>query len=251
MTERQDAYGRLVFDWYEGRPAVEVVERDDGYLQASRGPLQYFQPIGRWPEPERRAMRLARGRVLDVGCGPARVGLHLEAGGHDVVGIDASPLAVRVARARGARDVRVMRLDDAGPVLGHFDTVIMLGNNFGLLRSREAGPRLLRRLGRITGSKARILAGSLDVYRTEDPVHLAYHQHNRARGRMAGQLRIRIRHLQYATPWFDYLMVSPEEMADLASAGGWRLERTIGDGAAYVGIRANARRDVGQRGASP
>lgn len=236
MTERQDAYGRLVLDWYEGRPAVEMVERDDGFLQANRGPLPYFQPVGRWPEPERRAMRLVRGRVLDVGCGPARVALHLEARRHDVVGIDASPLAVRVAQARGARDVRVVTLEEVGPRLGRFDTVVMFGNNFGLFHSRDAAPRLLRRLARVTADNARILAGSLDVYRTDNAVHLAYQEHNRARGRMAGQIRLRIRHLQYSTPWFDYLMVSPEEMAELASAGGWRLERTIGSGPYYVGV---------------
>lgn len=240
LNETQDAYGRLMLDWYEGRSAAEMVERDDGFLQANRGPLQYFQPVRRWGQPERRAMRLVRGRVLDVGCGPGRVALHLQARGHEVVGIDNSPLAVRVARARGVRDARVLSLEDVGPDLGLFQTVVMFGNNFGLLHSGHAAPRLLRRLGRVTTEDARILASSLDVYRTDNPVHLAYHRRNRARGRMAGQVRLRVRHLQYSTPWFDYLMVSPEEMAELATAGGWRLERTIGDGPTYVGVLVKA-----------
>ncbi len=181
-------------------------------------------------------MRLVRGRVLDVGCGPGRVTLHLQTRGHQVVGIDVSPLAVQVARARGARDARVLALEEVGPALGRFQTVVMFGNNFGLLRSREAAPRLLRRLGRVMADDARVLAASLDVYRTDNPAHLTYQQRNQARGRMAGQIRIRIRHLQYATPWFDYLMVSPAEMAELAEAGGWRLQRTIGDGPSYVGV---------------
>ncbi|MBO0729731.1 MAG: class I SAM-dependent methyltransferase [Acidimicrobiaceae bacterium] len=239
LSGDHDAYGRLVLDWHEGRPVAEVVERDDGFLQAHREP-RYFQPIRRWPEPERRAMRLVRGRVLDVGCGPGRVVLHLQARGIEVVGIDISPLAVRVARARGVRDARVLALEDAGPALGTFRTVVMFGSNFGLLRSRDAAPRLLRHLGRVTAEDARILAGSMDAYMTDDPVHLAYHERNRARGRMAGQLRIRIRHLQYATPWFDYLLASPAEMAELAMAGGWRLERTIGAGPYYVGVLAKS-----------
>ncbi|MBO0702897.1 MAG: class I SAM-dependent methyltransferase [Candidatus Dormibacteraeota bacterium] len=235
MTEGQDAYGRLVLDQHEGRPAVEMVERDDGFLQATTE-ARYFHPIRRWSEPERRAIRMARGRVLDVGCGPGRVALHLQARGHEVVGIDVSPLAVRVARARGVRDARVLALEDLDPVLGTFQTVVMFGSNFGLLRSRDAAPRLLRRLHRVTAEDGRILAGSTDVYTTDDPVHLAYHERNRARGRMPGQVRLRIRHLQYSTPWFDYLHVSRAEMAELAPAGGWRLERTIGNGPYYVGV---------------
>src|SRR5690348_7784404 len=108
LTELEDAYGRLVLDWHEGRPAAEIVERDDGLLQPNNGPLQYFLPLRRWPQPERRAMRLVRGRVLDAGCGPGRVGLHLQSLGHEVMGIDISPLALEVARARGLRDARLL-----------------------------------------------------------------------------------------------------------------------------------------------
>jgi 2-polyprenyl-3-methyl-5-hydroxy-6-metoxy-1,4-benzoquinol methylase len=84
----QDAYGRLMLDYFEGRPAAEIVERDDGLIMANQGPMNYFQPWRRWPAPERRAMRWARGRVLDVGCGPGRVALHLQSRGLQVTGID-------------------------------------------------------------------------------------------------------------------------------------------------------------------
>jgi SAM-dependent methyltransferase len=183
-------------------------------------------------------MSLVRGDVLDVGCGPGRAALHLQARGHRVTAIDHSPLTVLVAGERGVRDCRVLSLDEVGPGLGPFQTVVMLGNGFGLLRSRHAAPRLLRRLAAVTTPDARVLASSLDVYQTSDPVHLAYHARNRARGRMSGQLRVRIRHRHYATPWYDFLMVSRAEMAELAEAGGWRLERTLGDRPYYVGVLA-------------
>jgi len=40
------------------------------------------------------------GRVLDIGCGPDRHSLWLQESVFDVVAIDISPLAVRVAKAR-------------------------------------------------------------------------------------------------------------------------------------------------------
>jgi hypothetical protein len=54
---------------------------------------------------------------------------------------------------------------------------------------------------------------------------------------MGGQLRIRIRHGRCRTPWFDYLLAAPEEMAELAEGTGWQLSRVIDDGEhVYVGV---------------
>jgi hypothetical protein len=44
---------------------------------------------------------------------------------------------------------------------------------------------------------------------------------------MPGQIRIRVRYHRYVTPWFDYLLVSPQEMEDILDGTGWRLARTI------------------------
>ena len=237
LRPSEDAYGHAVLDWFEGRPAAEIVERDDGLIMANRGPANYFDHIRRWPAPESRAMRLVRGRVLDIGCGPGRVALHLQSRGFSVTAIDNSRLAIKVARARGLRDARVLAFDDIGPRLGRFDTVVMFGNNFGLFGGAAAAAKRLRALDRVTSEAGRILASSLDPYRSDDPAHLAYHRRNRARGRMAGQIRLRIRHRQWSTPWFDYLFVSPEEMDRLARSGGWRLNRVLGDESAYyVGV---------------
>ncbi len=233
-----DAYGRLLLDALEPgtepgtEPGerLEIVERDDGLIMASRlGPDAYFAPFRRWPARQRRAMRLARGRILDVGTGAGRVPLHLQERGLEVVAIDNSPGAVETARRRGVRDARLLRAEQVGPALGRFDTVVMFGNNLGLLGGVEHGRRLLRRLGRIASPGARILGETLDPYTTDDELHLAYHERNRRRGRLGGQLRIRVRYRQLATPWFDYLFLSREELEELVEGTGWRLVDTLED----------------------
>jgi SAM-dependent methyltransferase len=238
VREREDAFGRTVLDHLEGRRAHEIVERSDGYIDVSGGPQAYFEPFRRWPPPERRAMRHVRGRVLDVGAGAGRVALHLQERGHEVVGIDTSPLAVEVARRRGVKDARLLAFKDVGPKLGSFDTVVMMGNNFGLFGSALGARRMLRRLDRITSDDALIVAGSRNPYGTDDPDHLAYQESNRRQGRMSGQLRLRTRRGLYVGRWFDYLIVSPEEMDSLAKSGGWQIERLIGDDEDdyYVGV---------------
>jgi len=238
VREREDAFGRTVLDHFEGRRAHEIIERSDGYIDVSAGPKAYFEPFRRWAPVERKAMRHVRGRVLDVGVGAGRVALHLQERGHEVVGIDVSPLAVEVARRRGVDDARVLAFKDVGPKLGVFHTVVMMCNNFGLFGSASGARRMLRRLDRITSDDARIVAGSRNPYGTDNPEHLAFQASNREQGRMSGQLRLRTRHQLYVGRWFDYLLVSPDEMTSLARSGGWQVERLIEDDEDdyYVGV---------------
>lgn len=218
----------MLLDALDAGAGHEIVERDDGFLGVPT--MDYLAPVRRWHSVERRALRSVNGRVLDVGCGAGRVALELQARGRDVVAIDPSVGAVDVARRRGVRDVRQMRLEDVDESLGHFGTVVMYGNNFGLFGGRRSGRRLLRSLRPLAD---RIVATSNDPYATQDPAHLAYLERNRRRHRMPGQLRIRIRYRDLVDPWFDYLLASPAEIEELVDGTGWRITRLIRDDGSY------------------
>jgi len=219
---------------------LEIVEREDGLINASvMGPKLYLAPFRRWPAHHRQAMRLVRGRVLDVGAGAGRVSLHLQERGHDVVAIDNSPGAIEVCRRRGVRDARLLDFADVDESLGTFDTIVLLGNNFGLFGSPSRAKRLLRKLRRLTSEDARILAESRDVSTSggaDAPWHVAYRKRNVERGRLPGQIRIRIRFRTIIGPWFDYPMVSPAEMRDILDGTGWHLAQTIDSEDTYVAV---------------
>jgi SAM-dependent methyltransferase len=204
------------------------MERDDG-LVYSGNPSDYFAPYARWPSLEKKAMRYVRGRVLDVGCGAGRVALRLQERGYEVVAIDNSPLAVRVARKRGVRDAKVMSLADIDESLGVFDTVLVLRNNFGLVGTEAGARRLLQRLHALTTERGRIITDSVDPARDKDPTWRTYRSRRGGRGRPVAQ-RLRVRWRNYATPWFHYLMFSPSDMERLIENAGWHVHRLIEDG---------------------
>jgi hypothetical protein len=227
LTERQDAEGRAFLDHLEGKAGNEIVERDDGFISVSAGPEIYFAPYEDWPECEKRAMSYVRGTVLDVGCGAGRHLLCLQARGVDAVGIDVSPVAVKVCKARGLTNVWVLPVTKVSSRLGVFDTILMMGNNFGLFGSLDRARWLLRRFHSLCSAQGRIVAESRDPHATELPEHLEYHQRNLARGRMPGQVRLRVRYKTYSTPWHDYLLVSEQEMTTILENTGWRLAEVI------------------------
>ena len=238
LTDHQDAFGHGVYDYFSGQvDTAEIIERDDGYIDTSGGPNAYFWEYKNWPLVEKKAMRFARGKVLDIGSGAGRHSLYLQAKGLDVLAIDNSPLAVEVCKLRGLKNAQVVPINQINSRLGIFDTVLMLGNNFGLFGSFSGAKRLLKRLIKITSENGRIIAQSNNMYRTKDPAHLSYQKLNRKRGRMAGQVRIRVRYKKYATPYFDYLMVSKEEMENILEGTGWKVNKFIeSDGPVYIAI---------------
>ena len=118
----------------------------------------------------------------------------------------------------------MLALDELDGTLGSFDTLVFLGQNFGMLGSRARGAALLRRLTAVTTARGRIVAETFDPHRLDEPVHRRYRERNRRRGRMPGQLRVRVRYHDLSTRWLDWLQVSPEELEDSSPgpAGGSR-----------------------------
>ncbi len=237
LKNHEDAQGRSMYDYLKGKAACEIVERDDGYVDFTNAPAVYFSQYKDWPPHVKKAMRYAGGRVLDIGCGAGRHSLYLQKKGLDALGIDLSPMAIKVCKLRGLKKTRLMSITEISPNLGKFDTLLMLGNNFGLFESFGRARRLLAGFHKITSDRARIIAETLDPYNNDEPAHFEYHKLNRKKGRMPGQVRLRVRYKKCATPWFDYLFVSKEEMHGILKGTGWRVARFIDSkGPCYISI---------------
>jgi SAM-dependent methyltransferase len=221
-----DAFGRALTDGLEGRAVGVVLERDDGWI-GIESLAWYFDGPEAWSEPERRALEFVRGRVIDVASGAGRVALALQQRGHDVIATDVSPLAIDTCRRRGVARTAVAGIEDVMS-LGQVDTVTMLGTDLALLGPAATAQRVLRRIHDATGPDGRIV-GSCGNPPATDPVHVAYAERNRRLGRLPNHRVLRVRYRNLATPWFDYVFRSPDELTSAAARAGWNVTTLLGE----------------------
>ena len=238
LKSEEDAFGQEMWACYRGERTSEIVERDDGYFEAAQYcPKMYFLEYEDWPVFERKAIESVKGRVLDIGCGAGRHSLHLQKRGLNVLGIDSSPLAIKICKLRGVKKAKVMSIEEVNFKPDSFDTIIMMGNNFGLFGGFEKARRLLKKFHKMTSKNGLIIASTRDAYKTENPDHLECHRRNREGARMGGQLRIRVRFRKYVGRWFDYLIVSKKEMQEILKGTGWKIKELIdSDNSEYMAI---------------
>lgn len=220
-----DAFGLALLDYWEhgSEARSHFIERDDGLLETIDTAVLFTQESP-WSLAEATVGERAGLRVLDVGAGAGRHALPLQEAGHEVVALDISPGAVEVCRRRGMRETftgTVFELAETNPE--PFHTFLLCGNNYGLLESPDHAPRFLGALAELAAPGAEIIGTCIDPFATDEPLHLAYHELNRSRGRLPGQIRLRARWTEVATPWFDYLFVPVQGLEKLADSAGWEL----------------------------
>ncbi len=221
-----DLFADALWQFYETGKAHLRNEREDGFL-GREDVSWYFTSYREFPAHEKRALKYARGRVLDVGCGAGRHSLYLQGRGLRVTAIDISPRIVELARARGVRDAHVADICGQVPFRrGEFDTVVLFGNNLGIGGTLLRFRRMLRELRRVTAPRARILA-STRMPSTANPAHRSYLRRNLKRGRYLGQIRLRLLFDGRRGSWFDLLLLAPTDLMKIATDEGWELTQVF------------------------
>lgn len=231
-----DVFGRALAAYYRGEEKEHIIERDDGYIDKINTST-YFQEYEEWQEYEKNAIKEAKGRILDVGCGAGRVALWLQKQGYDVVGIDVSTLAIETAEKRGLNDCRLMDVRELDFPPGYFDTILLLGNNFGIAGGIKQTKKMLRSFHEITVKDGIILAATRDPLETDNPAHLAYHDRNRAKDNPPGLVKIRIGYKGEFGEYFQLLMLGEEELTRVVEEAGWKIGKIYSSGNAnYIAL---------------
>jgi SAM-dependent methyltransferase len=141
------------------------------------------------------------GPVLDVGCGPGRHLHALARRGVFALGVDLSPVAVELARGRGAHAI-VGSIFDELPGAGTWRAALLLDGNVGI---GGAPVRLLRRVRALLAAEGQLL---VELDGPSSPTI-------RTRGRLETT--------HGTSAWFRWACVAAPDIEALATAAGFRV----------------------------
>jgi hypothetical protein len=123
-------------------------------------------------------------------------------------------------------DMRSLDLPDAS-----YESVVVMGNTFGVHDDDHSLRGFLAELRRITRDGGTLLTSTIDPLDTVDPAHLAYHEKNRSAGRPPGLVTVRLTYREAVSDWFPLWLTTRDEAEEAAEPAGWRLVEETAAGA--------------------
>ena len=157
----KDLFGKAILDFQTNNSPEDLVT-ETNISEADEMSVEYlFRSFNEMPKLEKEALQLAKGKILDVGCGAGSHALHLQEKGFDMTAIDISPNAIKACELRGLKNARVQNVLDLENV--KFDTILLLMNGTGIFGTLSETSKYLQKLKSLLTPNGQILIDSSDI----------------------------------------------------------------------------------------
>ncbi|MDH7913163.1 methyltransferase domain-containing protein [Winogradskyella sp. SYSU M77433] len=162
----KDIFGKALLDYQDNNYSEDIITwtniSDEDEL-----PIPYlFRSYAEMPKLEQKALQLAKGKILDVGCGAGSHSLWLQDKGFNIKAIDSSKGAIEVCTKRGVSKAELKALLDETET---FDTILLLMNGTGIFQEIIQVSKYLKHLKSLLNTNGQILIDSSDIsYMYED-----------------------------------------------------------------------------------
>lgn len=157
----KDLFGKAILD-YQTNNSPEDILTETNISEADEMEVAYlFRDFNSMPKLEQKALQLAKGIILDVGCGAGSHSLYLQEKGLDVTAIDISPSVIKACELRGVKNAKVQNILDLDN--DKFDTILLLMNGTGIFGTLAATASYLKKLKNLLAPNGQILIDSSDI----------------------------------------------------------------------------------------
>lgn len=158
----KDLFGKAILDYQTGNAPENLITETSISEEDEMSVAYLFRNYKSMPAMEKKALKLASGKILDVGCGAGSHSLYLQNVSElDVTAIDISANAIEACKLRGikkASNQDVMHLEGE-----KFDTILLLMNGAGMCGKLNKMPQFLSKLKSLLNEGGQILLDSSDI----------------------------------------------------------------------------------------
>lgn len=224
----KDPMGTAIYDFYTKGNAGRLRVFSPQFEEDEIPVTTLFREFDEMPLLEQEALRMAEGKILDVGAGSGCHSLALMDMNKNALAIDISSLSVQVMQECGVAAQQVNVFDEH--FVGQFDTILMLMNGSGIIGKLENMGAFFARMKQLLSPNGCILMDSSDLrYLFEDEdgsmlIDLA--------GDYYGELEFSMQYKQIKGDSFPWLYIDFETLKFYASQYGFKAEK-IKDGEHY------------------
>ena len=158
----KDLMGRAIWDYYHN-DNPEDLQTETSISELDELPVDYlFRDFDEMNKIEQKALKLAIGKVLDIGAGAGSHSLYLQNDRNlEVTALDISPKSIEVCQLRGIKNAVAENMLHFSE--GNFDTILLLMNGTGIFQSLNVIDIYLKKLHSLLSSKGQILIDSTDI----------------------------------------------------------------------------------------
>jgi len=157
-----DLFGKAILDFQTNNSPSAIIT-ETTISEADELEVQYlFRSYKEMPKLEKKALQLAKGNVLDIGCGAGSHSLYLQNDKNlNVTSIDISKNAIEACQLRGLKKATVQNILDLENE--QFDTVLLLMNGTGIFETLSKTSLYLQKLKSLLAPNGQILIDSSDI----------------------------------------------------------------------------------------
>ena len=216
-----DIYGDFLKDYLKyGRTSTILLHNN--YAEAEEMEAEiFFRKEYELSDLELFALRLCKGKVLDIGAGAGVASLVLQKKNFDVTAIEISPGACEVMKNRGVE--KVVQEDIFAFKNQKYDTLLMLMNGIGFCQYLDEVERFLHHAKTLLAPKGQLLFDSSDV-------SYLYEGHPYEDDGYYGEIDYQYEYKGKKGDWFTWIYVDRKLMKEMAENCGYKMEVLFDDG---------------------
>ena len=232
-ANNEDPLGMAVSDYYTTSQEADIIVRSD-IADNDVIPVSYlFRNVSDMPRIEQQALKLCKGKVLDVGAAAGCHSLVLLKRGIDVTALEISALCCEVMRKRGITDV--IHMDFYRYENKKYDTLLFLMNGIGIAGTIQHLDKFLEKAYSLLNAGGRIIFDSSDIvylYIEEDGSEWI-----NLNNTYYGELTYTLQYKSITSQPFPWLFIDFNTLAPIAQRNGFKPQLIArGDHYDYLGI---------------